>query len=77
MTSREKNQKLITDIGGGWYLEKCKKGLPLLKRKKLGKKAHKRQDLIKNKLFQSNMLWNDCKFQLHQNMLEWVDPARQ
>ena len=22
MTSREKNPKLITDIGGGWYLEK-------------------------------------------------------
>ena len=25
LTSREKNQKLITDIGGGWYLEKCDK----------------------------------------------------
>ena len=25
MTSREKNQKLITDIGGGWYLENCKR----------------------------------------------------
>ena len=46
MTSREKNQKLITDIGGGWYLEKCKEGLPPLKRTKLGKKAKKRQDLI-------------------------------
>ena len=22
LTTREKNQKLITDIGGGWYLEK-------------------------------------------------------
>ena len=39
MTSREKNQKLITDIGGGWYLGKCQKGLPPLKRTKLGKKA--------------------------------------
>ena len=39
MTSREKNQQLITDIGGGWYLEKCKKGIPPLKRKKLGKKG--------------------------------------
>ena len=46
MKSREKNQKLITDIGGGWYLEKCKKGLPPLKRTKLGKKAQKRQDII-------------------------------
>ena len=41
MTSGEKNQKLITDIEGGWYLEKCKKGLPPLKRTKLGKKAHR------------------------------------
>ena len=42
LTTREKNQKLITDIGGGWYLDKCKKGLPPLKRTKLGKKALKR-----------------------------------
>ena len=55
MTSREKNKKLITDIGGGWYLEKCKKGLPPLKRTKLGKKAQEREDLIKNKLFRYNM----------------------
>ena len=34
LTTREKNQKLITDIGGGWYLEKCAKGLPPLNRKK-------------------------------------------
>ena len=74
LTSREKNQKLITDIGGGWYLEKCKKGLPPLKRTKLGKKAQKGQDLIKKELFVSNMWWNDWKFQLHWNMLEWVDP---
>ena len=55
MISREKNQKLITDIGGGWYLEKCKKGLPPLKRTKLGKKAQERENLIKNELFRSNM----------------------
>ena len=46
LSTREKNQKLITDIGGGWYLEKCKKGLPPLKRTKLGKKTRKRQDII-------------------------------
>ena len=33
LTKREKNQKLITDIGGEWYLEKFVKGLPTLKRK--------------------------------------------
>ena len=46
LTLREKNQKLITDIGGGWYLKKCEKGLPLLKRAKLSKKAQDRHDLI-------------------------------
>ena len=46
LTSREKNQKLITDIGGEWYLEKCAKGLPSLKRTKLSKKAQERHDLI-------------------------------
>ena len=65
LTSREKNQKLITDIGGGWYLEKCKKGLPPLKRTNIGKKAQKMQDFNKNEQFQSNMWWNDWKFQLH------------
>ena len=55
-------------------MEKCEKGLPPLKRTKISKKAHKRHDLIKNKLFVSNMWWNDWKFQLHWNMLEWVDP---
>ena len=42
LTTREKNQKLITDIGGGWYLEKCKKGIPPLKITKPGKKAQKK-----------------------------------
>ena len=74
LTTREKNQKLITDIGGRWYLEKCQKGLPPLKGKQISKKAQKRQELIKKKLSQSNMWWNDWKFQLHCNMLEWVDP---
>ena len=63
-----------TDIGGGWYLKQCKKGLPPLKRTKLGKKAKKGQGLIKNELFKSNMWWNDWKLQLHWNMLEWVNP---
>ena len=74
LTSREKNQKLIIDIGGGWYLEIFQKGLPPLKRTKLSKKAQKSYDLIKNRIFISNMWWNDWKFQLHWNMLEWVDP---
>ena len=46
VNSREKNQKLMTDIGGGWYLKKCERGLPPLKRTKLSKKAQDRHDLI-------------------------------
>ena len=30
-TPKQKGQKLITDIGGGWYMEKSAKGLPPLK----------------------------------------------
>ena len=51
ITSGEKNQKPMTDIGGGWYLKKCERGLPLLKREKLIKKAQEREDLIKKKLY--------------------------
>ena len=40
----------MTDIGGGWYLKKCEKGLPPLKKTKLSKKAQKRDDLIKKAL---------------------------
>ena len=51
ITTGEKNKKLITDIGGGWYLEKCQKGLSPLKITKLIKKAQKSHDLIKKKSF--------------------------
>ena len=37
LTSIEKTQKLLTDIGGGWYMSKSAKGLPPLKRTKLSK----------------------------------------
>ena len=46
LTSREKNQKLMTDIGGGWSMKKCEKGIPPLKREKLSKKAQDRHDII-------------------------------
>ena len=42
----KKNQKLMTDIGGGWYLKKREKGLPPLKRTKPSKKAQERHDYI-------------------------------
>ena len=73
LTSEEENRKLMTDIGSGWYLKKCVRGLPPLKRTKLSKKAQERHDYIQKKLYESNRSWNDWKFQLHWNKLEWVD----
>ena len=74
LTSREKIPKPMTYIGGGWYLKKCARGLPPLKRTKLSKKTQESQDYIKKKLYESNRWWNDWKFQLHWNKLEWVGP---
>ena len=63
----------MTDIGGGWYMEKSARGLQPLKRIKLCKKAQERKDVIQKKLYEANRWWNDKKFQLHWNKLEWVD----
>ena len=65
LTSKQKLQKLMTDIGGGWYMEKSASGLPPLRRTKLSKKAQERQDEIQNKLYEANKWWNDWKLQLH------------
>ena len=46
LTSREKIPKLMTDIGGGWYMKKCEKGLPPSKRTQPSKKAQDGHDLI-------------------------------
>ena len=43
----KKFQKLMTDIGSGWYMEKSAKVLPPFKRSKLIKKAQEKQDEIK------------------------------
>ena len=44
LTLKQKIQKLMTDIGGGWYIEKSDRGLPPLKITKPSKKAQERQD---------------------------------
>ena len=36
----------MTYIGGGWYLKKCERGIPPLKRTKLSKKEQERHDYI-------------------------------
>ena len=74
LTPKQKVQKLMTDIGGGWYMKKISKGIPPLKRSKLSKKAQDKEDAIKKKLYEASKWWNDWKFQLHWNKLEWVNP---
>ena len=63
----------MTDIGGGWYMEKSAKGLPPLRRIKLSKN-HKKRRMKFKKLYEANKWWNDWKFQLRWHKFEWVDP---
>ena len=71
---KEKRKSLLHAIGGGWYVEKLGQKLPPLKKRKLSKKYQKYEDKIKRRLTESNQEWNDRKFQIHWNKLEWVNP---
>ena len=53
---------------------KFSKGIPPLKISKLSKKSQEKEDEIKKKLYEANKWWNDWKFKLHWNNLEWVNP---
>ena len=44
------------------------------KEKKLSKKSQEEEDEINRKLHKANKVWNDGKFQIHWNKLEWVNP---
>ena len=46
LTPKQKVQKIMTNIGGGWYTENSSKGLPPLRRTKPSKKSQERQDGI-------------------------------
>ena len=41
LNPKQKVQKLMTDIGGGWYTKKRARGLPPLRRTKQSKKHKK------------------------------------
>ena len=43
----QKVQKIMTDIGGGFYMEKIAKGLPPSKRSKISKISQEKEDKIK------------------------------
>ena len=42
----------------------------------LSKKSQEKEDKI-TKLYEANNCWDDWKFQLHWNKLEWVNPISQ
>ena len=41
---KQRVQKLMTDVGGGWYMGKSAKRITPLKRSELGKKAQDKED---------------------------------
>ena len=75
LTPRQKFQKLMTEIGGGWYMGEIAKAIPPLRRSKLSKKSQDREDKIEN-IYGANKWWNDWKPQLRLHKLEWVNPIR-
>ena len=42
LNPKQKIQKLMTDIGGGWYTEKSARGLPPMRRNKLSRRSQER-----------------------------------
>ena len=71
---KEKRKSLLNAIGGGWYVYKLGQKLPPLKKRKLSKRPQKEEYKIKRRLTEANQEWNDWKFQIHWNILEWVNP---
>ena len=55
-------------------MKKITKGIPPLRRPQLSKNNKRRRMKLKN---EANRYWNDRKFQLHWNKLEWVNPRIQ
>ena len=55
-------------------MNKLGQKLPQLKKGKLNKRAQKEEEELKIRLTEDNQYWNDWKFQIHWNKLEWVNP---
>ena len=69
-----KHQSLLHAIEGGLYMDILSQSLPTLNKRKLIKKAQENKDEIKINLHKANQSWNDWKFQIHWNKLEWQNP---
>ena len=55
-------------------MNKLSVNLPPLNKSKLSKKSQEKQDEIKIKLQTANHNWNDWRFQIHWNKIEWINP---
>ena len=64
---------LLTDTGIKCFMDNHKSKLSPMKRQILSKEPSNKEDDIKN-LKKTHQHWNDWKFQIHWNKLEWVVP---
>ena len=71
---RKKRKSLLHAIVGGWYVNKLVQKLQPLQKRRLRKKSQKSLDEIQRILTEANQYWNDWKFHIHWNKLEWVNP---
>ena len=70
----EKHQSLLHATGGGWYMNNFNDKLPPLNKSNPRKKTQEKENEIKIKLQTASQNWNDWRFQIHWNKLEWVKP---
>ena len=55
-------------------MEKLSQNIPSLEKSKLSKRSQKEEDEINKRLTDANQMWNDWKFQIYWNKIEWVNP---
>ena len=70
---KERCKKLLHAIGGEWYMNKSNEKIPTQKKRKLSKKSQEKENKIKINLKMADQNWNERKFQIHWNKLEWVN----
>ena len=54
--------------------EKIRSEATTTKEKEIKQKYQKEEDKINRRLTEANQEWNDWKFQIHCNKLQWVNP---
>ena len=74
LSLKEKQQSLLHDTGGDWYMKNIKDKLPPLNKRKPSKKSQEKEYEIKRHLNMLNQSCNDWEFQIHWNKLEWFNP---